>query len=89
MSYSLVIVESPAKCTKIEKFLGAGYKVIGSYGHITHLSNLNQIDFLSFSDLELDQIEDLLQGVIDNIKDERAERNYITDRASDKLFFGV
>ena len=47
------------------------------------------IDILSFSDLELDQIEDLLQGVIDNIKDERAERNYITDRASDKLFFGV
>ena len=45
MSYSLVIVESPAKCTKIEKFLGTGYKVIGSYGHITHLSNLNQIDF--------------------------------------------
>jgi DNA topoisomerase-1 len=45
MTYSLVIVESPAKCQKIEKFLGAGYKVIGSFGHITHLSNLNQIDF--------------------------------------------
>lgn len=44
MSYILVIVESPAKCEKIEKFLGAGYKVIGSYGHITHLSNLDQID---------------------------------------------
>ena len=44
MSYTLVIVESPAKCEKIEKFLGAGYKVIGSYGHITHLSNLDQID---------------------------------------------
>ena len=37
-------MESPAKCEKIEKFLGAGYKVIGSYGHITHLSNLDQID---------------------------------------------
>ena len=45
MSYKLVIVESPAKCQKIEKFLGAGYKVIGSFGHITHLSNLDQIDF--------------------------------------------
>ena len=44
MTYILVIVESPAKCEKIEKFLGAGYKVIGSYGHITHLSNLDQID---------------------------------------------
>ena len=45
MSYKLVIVESPAKCQKIEKFLGAGYKVMGSFGHITHLSNLKQIDF--------------------------------------------
>jgi len=45
MSYILLIVESPAKCGKIEKFLGSNYKVIGSYGHITHLSNLNQIDF--------------------------------------------
>ena len=44
MSYTLVIVESPAKCEKIERFLGSGYKVIGSYGHITHLSNLDQID---------------------------------------------
>ena len=45
MSYSLVIVESPAKCQKIEKFLGPGYKVMGSYGHITQLSNLKQIEF--------------------------------------------
>lgn len=45
MSYSLVIVESPAKCQKIEKFLGSDYKVMGSYGHITHLSNLKQIEF--------------------------------------------
>lgn len=45
MSYILIIVESPAKCQKIEKFLGPGYKVMGSYGHITHLSNLKQIEF--------------------------------------------
>jgi DNA topoisomerase-1 len=45
MSYKLIIVESPAKCSKIEKFLGSGYKVLGSYGHITHLSTLKQIDF--------------------------------------------
>ena len=36
--------------------------------------NLNQIDFLSFSDLELDEIEDIFQGLIDNIKNERANR---------------
>ena len=45
MSYTLLIVESPAKCGKIEKYLGAGYKVLGSFGHITHLSNLKQIEF--------------------------------------------
>ena len=33
----LVIVESPAKCSKIQGFLGAGYKVIASMGHIRAL----------------------------------------------------
>jgi len=33
----LVIVESPAKCSKIASFLGADYKVIASMGHIRAL----------------------------------------------------
>ncbi len=33
----LVIVESPAKCSKIQGFLGSDYKVIASFGHIRHL----------------------------------------------------
>jgi len=33
----LVIVESPAKCKKIEKFLGSGYKCAASFGHICDL----------------------------------------------------
>ncbi len=33
----LVVVESPAKCGKIASFLGAGYKVIASMGHIRAL----------------------------------------------------
>jgi len=37
--YSLVIVESPAKCVKIESFLGSGYKCIASFGHIRELDN--------------------------------------------------
>ena len=44
MKNILVIVESPAKCDKIEKYLGKGYKVIGSFGHITQLSSLANID---------------------------------------------
>jgi DNA topoisomerase-1 len=33
----LVIVESPAKCSKIQEYLGAGYKVTSSMGHIRAL----------------------------------------------------
>lgn len=35
---NLVIVESPAKAKTIEKFLGAGYTVKSSFGHIRDLS---------------------------------------------------
>ena len=44
----LIIVESPAKCNKIEKILGKGYKVIASYGHFTKLDDLAQINFDTF-----------------------------------------
>ena len=41
----LVIVESPAKCKKIEKFLGNDYKCVASFGHIRGLLNgLKDID---------------------------------------------
>ena len=40
----LVIVESPAKCQKIEKYLGPGHKVLASYGHLTTLPDLKHID---------------------------------------------
>ena len=42
----LVIVESPAKCSKIESFLGADYKCIASFGHIRQIANgLKSIDY--------------------------------------------
>ncbi len=34
---AIVIVESPAKAKTIEKFLGKGYKVVATYGHIRDL----------------------------------------------------
>ena len=41
----LVIVESPAKCKKIESYLGPGYKCIASFGHIRQIANgLKSID---------------------------------------------
>src|SRR5690242_10487175 len=37
MSKYLVIVESPAKASTIEKYLGKDYKVLASYGHVRDL----------------------------------------------------
>jgi DNA topoisomerase-1 len=44
MSNTLVIVESPAKCKKIESYLGSGYKVVASFGHLRNIPNLESID---------------------------------------------
>ena len=38
MSKNLVIVESPSKTKPIEKYLGSGYKVLSSKGHVRDLS---------------------------------------------------
>jgi len=66
MPNSLVIVESPAKCKKIESYLGPGYKVIASFGHLRNISGLDAIDIqnefkTTYSviqeDLKLKQIE--------------------------------
>jgi DNA topoisomerase-1 len=40
----LVIVESPAKCSTIEGYLGKEYKCIASFGHIRELLDLSCID---------------------------------------------
>ena len=37
----LVIVESPAKCKKIESYLGKGYKCVASFGHIYQLEDIS------------------------------------------------
>ena len=44
--YTLVIVESPAKCKKIEEYLSSkgNYKCIASYGHIRELAGLVAIN---------------------------------------------
>lgn len=41
---TLVIVESPAKCKKIEEYLGPGYKCMASFGHLRELPSLKNID---------------------------------------------
>tara|TARA_Y100000780_G_scaffold232460_1_gene264203 strand:- start:741 stop:3155 length:2415 start_codon:yes stop_codon:yes gene_type:complete len=53
MAKTLVIVESPAKCSKIEKYLGSSlYKCVASYGHIREMDTkkgLSCIDFDTFN----------------------------------------
>jgi DNA topoisomerase-1 len=44
MSYSLIIIESPSKCNKIESFLGGGYKCVATFGHLCSLSSLESIN---------------------------------------------
>jgi DNA topoisomerase-1 len=41
---TLVIVESPAKCKKIEEYLGPGYKCLASFGHLRTITSLKDID---------------------------------------------
>ena len=40
----LVLVESPAKCGKIESYLGPGYKCVATFGHFRSLDGLTSID---------------------------------------------
>ncbi len=63
MTYSLVIVESPAKCSKIEKFLGPGYKCLASFGHLTKLSSLKNIDIENNFTLKFNIIQEKAKNI--------------------------
>lgn len=64
---NLIIVESPAKCKKIESILGKNYKCIASFGHITELNELELIDFNNFEDNKYKIIK-TKQKYINNLK---------------------
>ena len=69
----VVIVESPAKCKKIESFLGSEYVCVASYGHLRELKTLKNIDknfvpTFTNSESKLNQISKL-RGLIKKSKD--------------------
>jgi DNA topoisomerase I len=60
----LVIVESPAKCKKIESFLGKDYRCIASYGHICEISNgLKSIDIENNYTPKFDLMKNKLKNI--------------------------
>ncbi len=71
---SLIIVESPAKCKKIESILGPGYKCIASFGHLRNIPDLKSIDMendfaITYSiiqePIKLKQIEKIRKEILD------------------------
>ena len=65
MSENLVIVESPAKAKTIEKFLGDGFLVLSSYGHIRDLPRKNAIDIANNFETSYEISEDKKKVIAD------------------------
>lgn len=61
LTNDLVIVESPAKCKKIEGYLGPGYKCIASFGHLRELASLENVNIESNFDVLYTPIEEALK----------------------------
>jgi len=89
----LVIVESPAKAKTIQKYLGPGYEVIASMGHVRDLPKSKiAVDFEN--DFEPNYVE--MKGKEDVIKDlkkhaQKCDKVYLAtdpDREG-KLYHGI
>jgi len=58
---SLVIVESPAKCKKIEQYLGPGYKCMASFGHLREIGCLKNINISNQFETKYEIIDNALK----------------------------
>ena len=82
MPKNLVIVESPSKTKPIEKYLGSGYKVLSSKGHVRDLSTKGKYGF--GVDIDNNFLPDYItmkgkKSVIDELKKEakNADKVYL------------
>ena len=66
---TLLIVESPAKCSTILKYLGPGYRCIATMGHMRYLDGLDSIDVKNNYKLTF-TIMDSKKAQIEKIKSE-------------------
>jgi DNA topoisomerase-1 len=81
MSKTLVIVESPAKCSKIAGFLGPNFVVKASFGHIRDIPDgLKSIDFLNQYNITY--------GIMESKKKQVAELRKIHKECSDVMVAG-
>lgn len=71
----LVIVESPAKCKKIQSYLGDGFRVKASFGHFREIKNgLKGIDMTTYlptfkiSNGKQKYVNDLKKSILDSSK---------------------
>ena len=80
MPKNLVIVESPSKTKPIEKYLGSGYKVLSSKGHIRDLSTKGKYGFGVDIDNDFKPDYVVMKGkksVIDGLKKEAKSANKV------------
>ena len=59
----LVLVESPAKCAKIESYLGPGYKCLATFGHFRELDGLKSIDIKKDFELSFIPMEEKVKQI--------------------------
>jgi len=94
MAKSLVIVESPSKAKTINKYLGKGYKVIASVGHIKNLPKSKiSVDFENGYELTYETIPGK-EKVITEMKElsEGADKIFIAtdpDREGEAIAFDI
>ena len=62
MGKILVIVESPAKCGKIQSFLGPGYIVKASFGHIRNIDKKKGLSAIDISNNYKPSFTIIVQG---------------------------
>lgn len=91
----LVIVESPAKCDKIEEYLGSAYKCIASYGHLCTISSIKDIDIANNFEPTYTLLDDPMKAAqIRKIKEEIAKADTVilasdNDREGEAIAFHI
>ena len=77
MAKNLVIVESPAKAKTIQKFLGADYKVMSSFGHIRDLHKKDFSIDVENGFMPLYEIPEDKKEQVKKLKDEAAKAELV------------